>query len=41
MTVTEWPLLGVSRRDFLKYCGSIAALLGLSETEEWERKFLR
>ena len=22
---------GVSRRDFLKYCGSIAALLGLSE----------
>ncbi|MDY0088469.1 MAG: twin-arginine translocation signal domain-containing protein, partial [Coriobacteriia bacterium] len=23
---------GVSRRDFLKYCGSIAALLGLSES---------
>ncbi len=23
---------GVTRRDFLKYCGSIAALLGLSET---------
>jgi hydrogenase small subunit len=23
---------GVSRRDFLKYCGSIAAMLGLSET---------
>ena len=23
---------GVSRRDFLKYCGSVAALLGLSET---------
>ena len=23
---------GVSRRDFLKFCGSMAALLGLSET---------
>ena len=23
---------GVSRRDFLKYCGSVAALLGLSQT---------
>lgn len=29
MTVSEWPLLGVSRRDFLKYCAWVAAAIGM------------